>query len=451
MGDAAPGHDDGAMDDEEPREPTDDAGLHAPERPGMGDTHPQPILRFDPREHVTLLVGIVRWTVAGVAVGALAGGAVYVFLRALIRATDTRLDHPNLLFALPLAGFAVGASYHYLGGRSGGGNTLLIDEIHEPRAWLPRRMAPLVLVATVVGHLFGASIGREGTAIQMAGSLTDAAARLLRIGPADRRILLIASIAGGFGAVFGVPLAGTVFALEVQSVGRVRFDALVPALAASITGDLVVRGLGMHHERLPHLAPFSVDAPLLAKCAVAGIAFGLTAIVFADLTHALKQVTARFLSWPPIRPFVGGLVLLVLVGIVRDRAYLGLSSPLVVAALAGGSGVAAGAFALKLLFTSLSLGTGFQGGEVTPLFVMGATLGVPLAHLLHSPVGLMAAVGFVAVFAGASNTPLACTILAVEVFGSAIAVPAAVACVVSFVVSTDRGIYGSRRIDVGPA
>jgi H+/Cl- antiporter ClcA len=435
------------MPDEEPLEPTDDAGLHAPERPGLGDTKHRAVLRFDPRQQARLLASTVRWIAWGAVVGLIAGVASFVFLRSLEWATDTRIDHPALLLGLPAAGLVVGLTYHYLGGRSGGGNALLIDEIHEPRTWLPRRMAPLVLASTIVGHLFGASIGREGTAVQMAGSLTDSAARVARLGPAERRVLLIASIAGGFGAVFGVPVAGTIFALEVQTVGRIRFDALVPAFVAAITGDLVVRGLGYEHDGLPAIGDVSVDAALLAKCAIAGVAFGLTAIVFTDLTHALRQMMARLVSWPPLRPMLGGIVLVALVAVPDGRAYLGLSTPLVADALAGGAGVAAGAFALKLLFTSVSLGTGFQGGEVTPLFVMGATLGVSLAHVLDVPVALLAAVGFVAVFAGASNTPLACTVMAAELFGSAIVVPAAAACIVSYVISTERSIYESQRID----
>jgi H+/Cl- antiporter ClcA len=435
------------MPDEEPLEPTDDAGLHAPERPGLGDTKHRAVLRFDPRQQARLLASTVRWIVWGAVVGLIAGVASFVFLRSLEWATDTRIDHPALLLGLPAAGLVVGLTYHYLGGRSGGGNALLIDEIHEPRTWLPRRMAPLVLASTIVGHLFGASIGREGTAVQMAGSLTDSAARVARLGPAERRVLLIASIAGGFGAVFGVPVAGTIFALEVQTVGRIRFDALVPAFVAAITGDLVVRGLGYEHDGLPAIGGVSVDAALLAKCAIAGVAFGLTAIVFTDLTHALRQMMARLVSWPPLRPMLGGIVLVALVAVPDGRAYLGLSTPLVADALAGGAGVAAGAFALKLLFTSVSLDTGFQGGEVTPLFVMGATLGVSLAHVLDVPVALLAAVGFVAVFAGASNTPLACTVMAAELFGSAIVVPAAAACIVSYVISTERSIYESQRID----
>ncbi|MCU1374147.1 MAG: Chloride channel protein [Actinomycetia bacterium] len=429
-------------------EAADDAGLHSPARPGMGRSWTA--LRVDVGQQLRALVHLARWTVIGVVVGVVAGLSSAAFLETLSWATRTRIDHPNLLWGLPLFGLVCGLAYHHVGGRAGGGSSLIIDEVHDPRTWLPRRMAPLTFVFTVGGHLFGASVGREGTAIQMAAGLTDTGARALRIPGPARRILLIAAIAGGFGAVFGVPLAGAVFGLEVLAVGRIRYDALVPAFAASLVGDRVVAGLGVHHTPTPTLAAVDLDPLLLAKLALAGIAFGIAALVFAELTHGIKQLFAAHVRWPPARTFLGGVAVVALTYVVGDRAYLGLSIPLITGALAGGAGIVAGAFALKLLFTSVSLGAGFQGGEVTPLFVIGATLGVTLGRLLDVPIPLLAAVGFVAVFAGATNTPLACTIMAIELFGAAVAVPAAIGCVVAFVVSADRGIYASQRIDGDP-
>ena len=433
-----------------PLEAADDVGLAAPTRPGLGRgrgySAVRGLLRLDPREQAVLLGRSARWILLGALVGVLAGLSSAAFLESLRWATETRVEHPNLLFALPLVGLASGLAYHYAGGRAGGGNSLIIEEIHAPTAWVPRRMAPMTFVFTVLAHLFGASVGREGTAIQMSGSLTDAVSRGLRLGTADRRQLLIAAIAGGFGAVFGVPLAGAVFALEVQAAGRTRYDAIVPALAASVVGDLVVRALDVAHLPVPTLPEVDVTGLLVAKVALAGVAFGATALVFAELTHGLKQVMAMAVHWAPLRPLLGGIALLALTGLVGSREHLGLSLPLITGALAGGAGIAAGAFLLKLLFTAVSLGSGFQGGEVTPLFVIGSTLGVTLARLLDVPVPLLAAVGFVAVFAGATNTPIACTIMAMELFGAGIAVPAATACVLSYVVSAERGIYGSQRL-----
>ncbi len=372
----------------------------------------------------------------------LAGLSSYAFLWSLQRVTSFRFAHDWLLFGLPAAGFAIGVVYLYLGGRSGEGNALLLDEIHEPTSWLPRRMAPLILLGTLWTHLFGGSVGREGTALQMAGSLSDGAARALRFGPDDRRLVLIAALAGGFGAVFGVPLAGAVFALEVQAVGRVQYEALVPALTASLIGDGIVRSLGYHHTHFAALAPH-VDAALVLKIALAGIAFGLAGATFAWTTEWLKEHTAHRIPWLPLRATVGGVIAVAFI-LLAGREYSGLSIGLSATALAGHH-VASYAFAAKLLATAVCLGFGFVGGEVTPLFVIGATLGATLAGPLHVAQRTLAGVGFVSVFAGAANTPLACAVMAVELFGSGIAVPAAVGCVAAYVFSTHRGIYTTQR------
>lgn len=399
------------------------------------------------RDLAMRVVHLVQWTLLGALVGAGAGASSAAFLESLSWATRTREHHPALLLTLPAVGFACGLAYHVVGGRSAGGSALIIDEVHEPQTWLPRRMAPLIFVFSVFSHVAGASVGREGAAIQLAGAITDSVARVFRVQPPARRVLLIAAIAGGFGSVFGVPVAGAVFALEVLAVGRIRYDALVPAFVASLVGDRIVAALGVHHDPTPALGAIDLTPLLLAKVGVAGIAFGVVAIAFAEVTHIVKAQLARFVTWPPLRPVLGGVAIIAMTYAIDDRSYLGLSLPLISRSLAGGIGVAAGAFALKLVFTSVSLGSGFQGGEVTPLFVIGATLGVTMAHLLDAPVELIAAVGFVAVFAGATNTPLACTITAIELFGATIAIPAAVACIVSYVVSAERGIYSTQRVD----
>ncbi len=394
-------------------------------------------------EQLTLVGHLGRWILLGAASGALAGLSSFVFLEVLDRITRLRTSHGWLLWLLPVAGLVIGATYHYLGGRAGQGNSLLIDQIHQPTGWVPRRMAPLVLLGTWATHLFGGSAGREGTALQMSGSLTDLLSRALHLDDGDRRLLLIAALAGGFGAVFGVPLAGAVFALEVQSIGRVRYEALVPALTASLVGDLVVSGLGYHHPPLPQL-DVALDGWLIAKVAVAGLAFGLVGAAFAELTHSLKRVITARVGWPPLRPMIGGFALIGLVGLF-GRDYVGLSLPLAGQALAGDR-LSFAVFALKFVFTVITLGCAFPGGEVTPLFVIGATLGAALASPLHLPVALLAAVGFVAVFAGAANTPLACSIMGVELFGSGAVTPVAVGCVISYVFSNHRGIYPTQRI-----
>ncbi|MFN8017514.1 MAG: chloride channel protein [Acidimicrobiales bacterium] len=388
--------------------------------------------------------------VLGAVVGVLAGLSSAVFLETLAWATRTREANPWLIPLLPLCGLAIGAAYHYVGKDAAAGNNLVLDEIHEPSAWVPRRMAAMVLVGTIGTHLFGGSAGREGTAIQMAGSLTDGLDRLLHITGRERRILLLAAIGGGFSAVFGVPFAGFAFALEVQAVGRLRWTAAPVVAVAAVVGNAVVRALHVHHTPYPVVRIGSLDAALVGKVALAGVAFGLAAAAFAEATHRTKHLMARHLAWPPLRPVLGGIAVVALTLAVgdhsfADQTYNGLSIPLLEAALAGGVGVAAGAFALKGLFTVITLGTGFQGGEVTPLFVIGATLGVTLGRVLDVPVPLMAALGFVAVFAGATKTPIACTVMGIELFGWEPAALFALACTVAFLASGTRGIYTAQR------
>jgi len=392
-----------------------------------------------------LVVVLLRWILLGGLVGVLAGLSSAAFLVSLEWATDTFDSTPWLLYLLPLAGLVIGLAYHYGGGRSVEGNNLILDQIHEPSEWVPRRMAPMVFIGTVVTHLFGGSAGREGTAIQMSGSLTDKLSRLLGLSPQHRRLLLIAALGGGFGAVFGVPLAGAVFALEVQTVGRLRYEALVPALTASVVGDMVVLGLGVDHLITPQIGiDAGLEVALLAKVALAGVIFGLVGAAFIIVVHAVKRAFAATIAWAPARPFVGGMLVIALTFAVGDRLYNGLSLGLIESSLFGGP-VPTWAFALKLLLTAVTLGSGFVGGEVTPLFVIGATLGASMAGLLDVPVPLLAALGFVAVFAGASNTPLTCTIMGVELFGSGALPYFAVACVLAYVFSSHRGIYGSQR------
>jgi len=396
-------------------------------------------------EQAHISLWLIRWVLLGVVVGAIGGLTSALLLATLSWTTSTRNAHEWLLWFLPVAGLAIGCLYHYTGGRSAEGNNLVIDEIHEPNAGVPRRMAPLIYLSTTVTQLFGGSAGREGAGIQLAVSVSDAIARVLPLSRDQRRILMIAAMSAGFGAMFGVPLAGAVFGLEVQSVGRIRYEALIPAFAASLTGDLVVRGLGVTHETLPQLGDLHTSAWVLLRVALLGVVFGLVGAVFVVLTHQLKKLSSRLLRWSPARPFVGGILIIGLTLAVGTRDYLGLSLPLAQSALDGQS-TGSEVFALKLLFTAVTLGFGFYGGEVTPLQVIGATLGAALAPVLGLPVALGAVVGYAAVFGGVANVPLACTILAVELFGRNALIPSGIACVVAYIFSAHHGIYESQRL-----
>jgi H+/Cl- antiporter ClcA len=388
----------------------------------------------------------VKWLPLSFAIGVPAGAASFVLLRSLDAVTNLRLEKPWLLYLLPAAGALIGWIYHRYGKDSHRGHNLLIEQIHEPGAGVPRRMAPFVFVGTIVTHLFGGSAGREGTAVQMGGSMAGGIARALKLETGDISIALMSGVAAGFASVFGTPLAGAVFALEVLSIGAMRYAALLPCLAAALVADWTCRALGAHHTAYV-VAPGVPDPGLLLKAAVAGAAFGLAGQVFAELTHAIQRAFARLSDSAAVRPALGGVVVIVLVAVCGSRDYLGLGVDGIVSSFRPG-GASSFAWAWKILFTAVTVGSGFKGGEVTPLFYVGASLGSVLARLLSAPVDLFAGLGLVAVFAGAANTPLACTLMGVELFGAASLGPVAVACCTAYLFSGHSGIYGAQRVGV---
>lgn len=347
---------------------------------------------------------------------------------------------------MPVGGLIIAYVYHLFGKKVEAGNNLLIDEIHNPQAVVPLRMAPLVLFGTLATHLFGGSAGREGTAVQMGGSLADQLTKIFKLNSEDRKLLLMAGIAGGFASVFGTPLAGAIFGLEVLAIGRMRTSGILPCFIAAVVADQVCLLWGIHHthyaiSEVPALSFFNISWALIA-----GAIFGLCAFLFSWSMHRSTKAFKNFISYTPLRAFVGGILVLVLVAICQTDRYLGLGIPVLVESFQ--HSVPSYDFILKLIFTVVTLSAGFKGGEVTPLFFIGATLGNALAWLIPLPVSLLAGMGFVAVFAGAANTPLACTLMALELFGSEAAVYTALACVMSYLFSGHSGIYHSQKIEV---
>jgi H+/Cl- antiporter ClcA len=395
-------------------------------------------------EQLRLLPCLLKWAAISAVVGAMAGTASAVLLASLEWATATREAHRWIIALLPVAGLLVGLLYKYLGASVEAGNNLLLDEIHNPRAVIPFRMTPLVLLGTFMSHLFGGSAGREGTALQTGASLADQLTRPLRLGDQDRRILLMAGISGGFASVFGTPLAGAVFGLEVLSIGRLRYDAILPCLLSAVIADRVTILWGIHHTlyRIPFVPKTDVVGVIVAI--LAGIAFGITGMLFAAATHSISRYGGKLIHYAPLRPLLGGIIVSAAVFAIGTTRYIGLGIPTIVAAFAGP--IPPWDFAAKFAFTVVTLGLGFKGGEVTPLFFIGATLGNALGYFLPLPTPLLAGMGFVAVFAGAANTPIASTLMAMELFGSEAGVYAGIACVVSYVFSGHAGIYRAQRI-----
>ncbi len=392
---------------------------------------------------IPAIFDLVKWLSISAIIGILTGTSSAALLAGLDWATEWREAWTWLLLLLPVGGLLSGLIYNYLGKSVEAGNNLLLEQIHNPQQVIPWQMAPLVFLGTIIAHLFGASVGREGTAVQMGVAIVDRLTLLFRLAIPDRRILLMAGISGSFAAVFGTPLAGMVFGLEVPTVGRLRHDGIFPCLIAAIVGDRITLAWGLHHQvyRVPIVPSLTIWGILTAI--VAGITFGLTARVFATLSHQISDYFKAKIHYSPLRPLIGGSLVAIAIQIVGTTKYIGLGIPTIVSAF--DTQVAPWDFLAKVGFTTLSIGSGFKGGEVTPLFYIGATLGNAISAILPLPAPLLAGMGFVGVFAGAANTPIAATLIAIELFGVAVGSYAGIACVVSYLCSGDIGIYRAQK------
>lgn len=414
------------------------------------------------REQIEILRHVLRSIVLVTPIAVITGLLVAFFLWMLDYATELRWNNNWLIYLLPLSGVVITLLYQLYGKGTEAGNNLIINEIHESTEnGVSLRMAPIIIFTTVFTHLFGGSAGREGTAVQIGGSIASYFSRTIKLSKSDKSVLLMASIAAGFGAVFGTPIAGTVFALEVLSIGRIKYDALLPCLFAAILADVVCTACGITHtdyyinyHQSALWLNLSVDFVLLAKVALSGIAFGLVAMLFVKTSDIIKETSSKFINQKWIVPIIGGGLVLAISYLLGTTDYLGLGvktpsgSGVSIVSAFNKDGAEAFSWFWKLLLTTITLSMGFKGGEVTPLFFIGATLGNTLAVWLGCPIDLLAGLGFIAVFAAATNTPLASVILGVELFGGEYILFYAISCVVAYYFSGNKGIYHSQRVEV---
>ncbi len=386
----------------------------------------------------------LQWLVICALIGLFSGSASAFFLVALEWVTKIREHNAWLIWLLPIGGLIIGLLYHYYGASVSKGNNLLLEEYENPQQPIPFKMAPLVLIGTLITHLVGGSAGREGTAVQMCGAIADQFSKLFHLDKNDRKTILILGISAGFASIFGTPLAGALFALEVVYFSKINiksvFLSFVVAYAAYYTVELWQ--VQHTHYSIPSI-PNMNWTNILWTIGV-GILFGLAALLFSRTTHFWSRLFSKYSTYAPIRPVIGGTVLAILIYSIGTTKYIGLGVPEIVKAFSTPN--ESYDFLLKILFTGFTLGAGFKGGEVTPLFFVGATLGSALSVVVPLPIALLAGMGFVAVFSGATHTPVACTVMGLELFGIESGIFIGIACLAAYFSSGSVGIYHSQIV-----
>lgn len=390
------------------------------------------------------LSSFFKWIVICLLTGILSGLASALFLFLLEWATSYRENNYWIISLLPVGGLMIGLLYYYYGKEAVKGNNLILEEYDNPKKTIPFIMAPLVLAGTIITHLFGGSAGREGTAVQMGGALSDQFTHLFKLQPEERKTILIIGISAGFASIFGTPLAGALFALEVLYFSKIRINSIVPSFMTAHIAYYTVELLPVKHTH--YSIPFvpELTAMNLFWIVPAGILFGLAAMLFSRTTHFWGRLFSKYIPYPPLRPFAGGIILAIVIFSFHTTKFIGLGIPAIVDSFQNQSDNFD--FLLKILFTGFTLGAGFKGGEVTPLFFVGATLGSALSGLIPLPVALLAGMGFVAVFSGATHTPVACSIMGMELFGVDCGIYVALACLVAYFCSGSVGIYHSQIV-----
>ncbi|MBS7256058.1 voltage-gated chloride channel family protein [Flavobacterium branchiicola] len=391
-----------------------------------------------------LLLDIPKWILICALIGVLSGSASAFFLIALEWVTQFRIQYNWIIWLLPIGGFLVGLSYYYWGQSVMKGNNLLLEEYENPKKVIPFKMAPLVLLGTLLTHLFGGSAGREGTAVQMGGAIADQFTKLFKLDNSERKILIILGISAGFASVFGTPLAGAIFALEVLYFSKINFKSIVLSFLVAYAAYFTVEFWKIKHTHYNIPVVPEISFSTLFYTIIIGLLSGFAALLFARSTHFWSSLFSKSIKYPPLRPAIGGVILAIAIAGFGFTKFSGLGVPVIVDSFSTPNEWYD--FLLKILFTGFTLGAGFKGGEVTPLFFVGATLGSALSLIIPMPIALLAGLGFVAVFSGATHTPIACTIMGMELFGIQPGIFIALACVIAYFSSGSVGIYKSQIV-----
>ena len=384
---------------------------------------------------------LCKWLLIGLVVGLMGGVVGAMFHLGVDWVTELRLKNDWILWLLPVCGVVITLLYHICK-LEGTDTNNIIESVHFGEK-VPLLLVPLIYVATMLTHLCGGSAGREGAALQIGGGIGHRVGRVLHLGEKEMPLATLSGMAALFSALFGTPLAAVMFAMEVISVGVLYYAALVPCMTASFVGYLVSTRLGTTPVRFLLRMP-QVEVWPMIQVGILAIGCAVVSIIFCQGLHSMEHLAEKYLKNAYLRVTVGGGLIIALTFLVGTD-YNGTGMDVIARAI-GEEHVSWAAWLLKILFTAITIGCGFKGGEVVPSFFVGATFGAVAAPLIGLPGGFGAAIGMVAVFCGAVNCPVASCILGVEIFGASGMMYFAMACAISYLLSGYRGLYSSQTI-----
>lgn len=385
-----------------------------------------------------------KWLLISIGIGLLVGSIGSLFGHTLIAVNGLRAQYPTILLTLPFGGLLIIFLYRFFKDNDDRGTNTVIHSLRSEDG-IPFKMAPLVFVSTAITHLCGGSAGREGAAIQLGGSIANKLGKLIRLKEDDRHTIVMAGMSAGFSALFGTPMAAAVFSLEVVSVGIMHYSALVPCVAAAMVAHFVAKFLKVPPETfilsdIPAITPIA-----FGKMIVFAVLVAVVSTIFCLVLHRVEHLYEKYIKNQYIRIFVAGCLIILLTVILGTDEYLGSGMGIIEHVFHYGE-TDWYSFLLKMLFTALTLGAGFKGGEIVPSFCIGATFGCAVASLFGLPVELVAACGMVGVFCGVTNCPITSLLIAFELFGYDGMPYFLVTIAVSYMLSGYHSLYHEQKI-----
>lgn len=389
------------------------------------------------------LLDFFRWVIIASITGLVVGVVGVAFVKGLNFVTALRTAHPQLIFGLPVAGIVIVTLYKICNYENDQGTNLVISTIHAETE-IPLRMTPLIFISTLLTHLFGGSAGREGAALQLGGSIGNQLGRWFKLDENDTRTIIICGMSAAFSSIFGTPMAAVIFAMEVNSVGIMHYSAFVPCVFASLVASTIATSYGVHTEDFGAVQMVDFEFTSAGKIIILGILCALLSVIFCQILHIAHHLLKKYFKNPYLRIVVASCMIIALTLILGMSAYSGSGASLIEEAIAGDSSPEA--FFWKMIFTAITLGAGFKGGEIVPSFTIGATFGCLFGTILGLSPSLCAAVAMISMFCGVTNSPIASMIIGFELFGFDLMPYLLLGVSISYMLSGYYSLYHEQRI-----